>query len=74
MQQVPGVIVPHLHGAIGWQMALPSTSMSRRQLRPEMEAFAFQAGDGYIASHASGFVQHERVRHLARRTVDLARG
>src|SRR5215210_529236 len=40
----------------------------------KLETFAFEAGDGYVTFDASGFVQHERVRHLARRTVDLARG
>src|SRR5215218_3333923 len=45
-----------------------------RAVESELETFVFQAGDGYVAFHASGFVQHERVRHLARRTVDLARG
>src|SRR5215212_8154749 len=43
-------------------------------VEPELEAFVFQAGDGYVALHPGGFVQHERVSNLAKRAVDLARG
>src|SRR5688500_7386802 len=45
-----------------------------RAVESKLEAFFFQAGDGYVTLHASGLVQHERIRNLARRTVDLARG